>query len=93
MEPKTENCKLQTGNCSASLEQLKKILVLIEKLEVYIEGDKRLLLSETAGNFPDMRREAQERIKSRVYLINRLRSYYAKKVFKLASDTYNKFSV
>ena len=72
------------------LEQLKKIILLIDKLEIYIEGDKRLLLSETSAAFPDIRYEAQQRIKSRVYLINRLRSYYAKKVFKLASDTYNK---
>ena len=74
----------------ARLEQLKKIMLLIEKLELYIDGDKRLLLSETAAAFPDIRHEAQLRIKNRVYLINRLRSYYAKKVFKLASDTYNK---
>jgi|GEM_PF-3076115 hypothetical protein len=73
----------------AKLEQLKKLLAIIEKLEVYIDGDKRLLLSETAANFPDIRKEAQLRIQNRVYLVNRLHSYYAKKVFKLASDTYN----
>ncbi len=75
------------------LEQLKKILGIIEKLEIYIEGDKRLLLSETAANFPDIRQEAQQRIQNRVYLVNRLHSYYAKKVFKLASDTYRQFTV
>ena len=71
------------------LEQLKKIMAIIEKLEIYIDGDKRLLLTETAASFEDIRHEAQQRIEARVYLINRLRSYYAKKVFKLASDTYN----
>ena len=77
----------------AKLEQLKKLLAIIEKLEVYIDGDKRLLLSETAANFPDIRKEAQQRIQNRVYLVNRLHSYYAKKVFKLASDTYRQFTV
>lgn len=68
---------------NAKLDQLKKIMQLIEKLEVYIEGDKRLLLTETTAAFPDIRYEG-------VYLINRMRSYYAKKVFALASETYNK---
>ena len=65
------------------LEQLVKILELIDRCQRYLEGDKKTLRTEACNWLPSLKTNAEKRIAMRTQVITRLRAYYAKKCFQL----------
>ena len=76
-------------NHLTQIEKLEKIAGMIILCQRYLDSDNKTLSSEACNWLSTLRAATQHRIEIRTKAIARLKIYYAKNAFALASVAYN----